>query len=56
MKKLIIPILAATALLSGCHNVTVRHGAHVSIPAPVHVVEHRHVQHREVLVHPQNNY
>lgn len=49
MKKLIIPLLAATTLLSGCHHVTVRHGVHVV--APVQVVEHRHVYNRDVVVH-----
>jgi hypothetical protein len=39
MNNLLIPLLAASALLGGCHQVSVRHAVHV----PVDVSEHRYV-------------
>lgn len=47
MNKLIIPLLAASALLGGCHHATVRH----TVTVPVGVVEHRHVVDGVVVVH-----
>lgn len=47
MKKLLIPLLAATALLGGCHRTTVRH----TVEVPVAVTEHRHVHNGVVIVH-----
>ncbi len=47
MKSLLIPLLVATALLSGCHRVSVRH----SVDLPVTVIEHRHLHEGAVVVH-----
>jgi hypothetical protein len=47
MNKLIIPLLAASALLGGCQHVTVRH----TVQLPVEVVDHRHIHNGVVIVH-----
>lgn len=47
MNRLLIPLLAASALLSGCQHATVRHTVHL----PVVFTEHRHVHNEVVIVH-----
>ncbi|MEN8170867.1 MAG: hypothetical protein ABFS08_11655 [Pseudomonadota bacterium] len=49
MKKLLILLLASTALLGGCKHVSVRHSVHV--PLPIGVIEHRHSHNSVVFVH-----